>query len=44
MISLFNFAYNDENNKVDEIVEGVNVLDDVHNISPALQWDNLSIE
>ena len=39
----FKFAYNDENNKVNKIVEGVNILDDVHDISPALQWNNLLI-
>ena len=32
--------YNDENNKVYEIVEGVDVLYEVHDVSPALQGDD----
>ena len=39
--SVWKQSYNDEDNKIYEVVEWVGVLDHVHNISPALQWYNL---
>ena len=36
-----NQTYNYQNNKVDKIVEGVSVLNNVHNICPSFQWDYL---
>lgn len=38
------YTHNDEQNEVDEVVEGVGIHDVVHNVHPALQCDHLGWE
>lgn len=39
-----NGTYNDEQDEIDEIVEGVSIHHKVHDVHPALQSDHLHAE